>query len=123
MAIFEDVKLEWEGKPLGIPSHRVLQAIAKVEDVLTLGELGRCMVSGTLPLARIAMAYGALLREAGAKVTDDEVYSGMFAKSELQQQAMKAVFALQQLMIPPEHLRKPAAEKPAAGAAANSASS
>jgi hypothetical protein len=121
MAIFEEVRLAWSGTELVIPADRVLRAIAAVEDVLTLGELGRCMVAGTLPLARISMAYGALLRHAGAKVSDEEVYDGLFAKSELQQQALKAVFVLQNLMIPPAHLRKPAAEKPPAGAAANSA--
>lgn len=121
MPVFEDVKLAWKGGELVIPPERVLRAIVLVEDVLTLGELGRCMVSGTLPLARIASAYGVLLRYAGAKVTDDEVYEGMFAKSEMQQQAMRAVFALQQLMIPPEHLRKPAPEKPPAGTAKDAA--
>ncbi len=121
MAIFEDVKLAWKGADAVIPADRVLKAIVIVEDILTLGELGRCMVSGTLPLARIATAYAALLRYAGVKVTDEEVYSGMFAKSELQQQAMRAVFALQQLMIPPEHLRNPAAEKPPADTAKDAA--
>ena len=120
MAIFEEVRLTWGGKDYVVPPDRVLRAIAAVEDQLTLGELGRCMVSGTLPLARISMAYGALLRCAGAKVTDDEVYSGLFKESRLQQEAMQAVSTLQMLMIPPEHLRKPAPEKPAAGTESDS---
>jgi hypothetical protein len=117
MAIFEEVKLSWSGKDYVIPPDRVLQAIAKVEEVLTFGALARCMVSGTLPLARLAMAVGAALRHAGAKLTDDEIYAGLFEKTETQQRAMTIVLTLQQLMIPPEALRRSVAEKPAAGTA------
>lgn len=109
MGIFSDVRLEWGEAAFTITADRVLGAIAVVEDHITLGDLG---ARKSLPLAKISMAYGAVLRYAGAKVSDDEVYNAMFRDKgrRLQRAASEAVFALQVLMIPPEHLRAPAEE-------------
>lgn len=77
MGSFDDIHLEWADRKYTIKRDRVLGAIARVEDVLTLSELSRFHQRGTAPMAKIAMAYGAVLRYAGAKVSDDEVAQGL----------------------------------------------
>lgn len=123
MGIFSDIRLEWGADEHVIPAERVLGAIAVVEDVFTLADLnfsGR----GRLPLAKLSMAYGALLRYAGAKISDEEVYNACFGERGrmVQKRASEMVFSLQLLMIPPEHLRvakekgEPEGKEQAAGA-------
>lgn len=104
MAIFEPIRLEWSGKQYTIPPDQVLRTIAAVEDFITLGDLSD---PRRPPLAKISRAFGFMLRAAGATVTDEEVYSDLFAKGsqDLHNQVINAVFSLQVLMIPPEHLR------------------
>ncbi|MGI9159857.1 MAG: hypothetical protein ACR2K1_08910 [Saprospiraceae bacterium] len=77
-------------------------AIATVEDVLTLGELHTFSQKGAVPVARIAMAYGALLRFAGANVDNDTVYAGMFGSGDVDPQS--AVTNLLALMLPPARM-------------------
>lgn len=79
MSIFEPVKLRWQGAEYDIPANKVLRALAVVESVITLQELPQD--NTRVPLAKISMAYGALLRFAGARVTDDEVYLSMWGEN------------------------------------------
>lgn len=107
MGHFEPIPLEWSGKKYLIPADNVLRVIAQIEDVLTLGQLASAQSHGRLPLAKIAIAFGIALRHAGAEVSDEDVYNGMFSAggAELQRRALTAVFTLQAMMVPPEHLR------------------
>nr|BDD44161.1 hypothetical protein 28 [bacterium] len=102
MAIFEPVTLTYSGEDYTIPRDEILQVIAMIEDVVTLGELSG---GGKVPMAKLAMAYGLALRHAGAKVSDEEVYSSLFAEG--QHNATQAVTGLLAMMIPPERLRDP----------------
>lgn len=106
MSIFKEVKLQWNGRDYVIPPDNVLMAIAKVEDILTLGELSRAMVKNTIPTGKLAQAFGAILRHAGANVTDDEVYAGMFGSGDRARAASSAVSTLLVLMIPPAELQQ-----------------
>jgi hypothetical protein len=106
MAIFEEIRYTWGGKDYTLPPGRVLRAIAAVEEVLTMAELHRYMQAGKPPLAKLAMAYGAVLRQAGAIVSDDEIYAGMFAGGEMKERVGTAIGALLAMMIPPESLRQ-----------------
>ena len=127
--VFEEVQLSWKGKDYAIAADNVLLAIQKLEDVLTLGELATSMSKGRLPLGKLSAAFGILLRHAGAEVSNEEVYSAMFADAgkHLQQQAFAAALTLHKLMVPPEHLRaapgKPAAAPQRAGSSRSSTSS
>lgn len=78
-------------------------AIARIEDVLTLKEIhDAASMRGTVKLARVASAYGAVLRYAGAKVTDEEIYSGMFGgEGAGQQRITESLTTLLAMMIPP----------------------
>lgn len=98
MAIFEDVRLVWLDQEYMIKSTRVLRAIAQVEDVITLAKLREFYQRGEAPMARVALAYGGLLRYAGAKVTDDEVAISINASNI--DEIMAAIMALLMMMVP-----------------------
>tara|TARA_R110000868_G_scaffold32425_3_gene117958 strand:- start:1261 stop:1656 length:396 start_codon:yes stop_codon:yes gene_type:complete len=103
-AVFDDVTFEWAGNNYTIPARRLLGAIARVEGVVTIAELMQTQVArGTVKLAVLAQAFGEVLRYAGAKVTDDEVYVGLFASPANggAGNAQGALAALVTLMVPP----------------------
>lgn len=109
MGIFEEVSFEWNGRKYSIPPDRILQCIAKVEDVITLVELHRFTEKTTVPYAKLAMAYGMILRHAGAQVEDAEVHEAMFKGGDATSTAVAAVNALLVMMIPPSiHRQKEA---------------
>lgn len=105
MAVFQDIVLSWKGEDSTIPASRVLGAIAIVEEQITFPELLAAMQRGRPPLATIARAYGGVLRYAGAKITDDETYAGMFDAAE-QEQIVASINALLVMMVPPGALAK-----------------
>lgn len=100
MALFDDVSLTWKGREYVIPRNRVMGAIARVEDVLTLHELLVIQTRGGTPYAKLSAAYGTVLRYAGAKVEDEDVYAGMF-KAETSGEIGGAVVNLLHMMLPP----------------------
>ncbi len=100
MGAFDAVTLAWAGSEYVIPGNRVMGAIARIEDVVTLEELGRYGERGTMPLAKLAMAYGAVLRYAGANVKDDEVFAGMFSDGQKQTDLVTALMSLLTMMLP-----------------------
>jgi hypothetical protein len=101
MAIFEKITLGWRDRDYVIPADKVMMAIAVVDEIITYGEL--CMIAqiGRPPLAKLAQAYGAVLRFAGAKVSDEEVYEGMFTDGQLLERVAAAVNTLVVMMTPP----------------------
>lgn len=97
---FDDIHLGWKGQKYTIPAHRVMGAIKRIEDQITLGELQASASRGSLKLGRIAGAYAELLRYAGADgVTETDVYAGMFTE-DAQANVVGAVSALLSMMIP-----------------------
>jgi hypothetical protein len=105
MSRFDDIRLSWAGREYTLPAGRVMAAIARVEDVITLVELRRYSERGTAPMAKLAMAYASVLREAGARVEDEEVYVGMFGPETSGAAVLTAINGLLAMMLPPEHLR------------------
>lgn len=126
---FEDVKLSWKGRDYVLPADAMLRTIAQVEDILPLGRLYESMFKKSLPIAKLSMCYGIMLRAAGVEASDDEVYTGLFEDGgkSMQAKAMQAIALLQALMIPPDALRskedKPAKGEPATGSRAASSPS
>lgn len=104
MSVFEPVSLTWRGDEYTVESDKVMMLIAKIEDILTLSEVYNYAQKGAAPVAKIAMAYGAALRYAGAKVMDDEVYQGLFGGGD--DSIPAALNALLSMMIPPEDLQQ-----------------
>ena len=115
MPVFEEVRLNWDGQDYVIPPEQVMQCIAKVEDVLTMADLVRAQERGAAPIAKVAIAYGKVLRHAGARVSDEEVYRGMFVGPEQKMRAWAAVHALLAMMMPPDAVKKILAEDAPAG--------
>lgn len=109
--IFEKIMLQWDGREYVIQPTDVMQCLAKIEDVVTLVELNNMAQKHTLPLAKLSQAFSIVLRHAGAEVSADEVYAGMFGgDGEMQKRAQAAVMTLLTMMIPPQHLRRTAEE-------------
>jgi hypothetical protein len=70
------LELEWKGKPFTLNEDEAFRAADAVEDVVTVGELAAMRADGNkMRFAKLAMAYAALLREAGAQAQDREVHS------------------------------------------------
>lgn len=108
MSVFEPVTFEWVGKSYEIPPKKIMGAIACVEKHVTLREIYLAIAErDAVPLAALCAGYGALLRYAGAKVEDEEVYDGLFTGPVPdQQQVWAALNGLMSLMIPPAHLQR-----------------
>lgn len=85
---FDDILVPWGGKTYRLkargPQGRML-AGAKIESVVTLGELSACLARQAVPHVTLCLAYGQLLRHVGATATDDEVMDWL-GESEDQEQ-------------------------------------
>lgn len=104
---FDPVELYWHEEKFIIPKNEVLGAIARVEEVITLNELQNYGKKNTVPMAKMSMAYGLLLRYAGCKVTDVEVYEAMFGqgKGVKSDVIAKTIVTLIAMMIPPSAMK------------------
>lgn len=98
---FEDVTLSWRGEDYIVPADQQLMLIAKIEDALA-GESGEQALSVLMrsqgpPHARMAMAFGAALRHAGANVSDNDVYLSM--QSDLSKGKADRIAAIQMATV------------------------
>lgn len=102
MSVFNELNLTWKGIEYTVPADNILRLIAKVEDVITLNELYSYSQKGAAPLAKLATAFGVILRYAGAKVRDDEIYMTIVnGQSDAATVATQTILAM---MLPPEDL-------------------
>lgn len=116
MAIFEDITLTFNGADYVVKATDAMRLIAKVEDVITIGELSN---PTAIKLNQLAMAYTVALQFAGANVKHEEVYAALFGMpSEGGVHPIAAHVAyIQMLLIPPstyrpvETKKKPQARK------------
>jgi len=77
-------------------------AIAAIEKVGTIKEIHDDNTNrGTVRLATLASAFGAVLRYAGSRVTDEEVYIGMHESGNELETTQAALGAIISIMIPP----------------------
>lgn len=99
---FDDLRLNWQGKDYVIPARGMLEAVARVEDIITFHELLGYSERKTAPVGKISQAYGSLLRYAGVTISDDEVYSGMFGDlaDGAGDSALSAIQTLMMMMVP-----------------------
>jgi hypothetical protein len=124
---FEPVALAWGGEQFTVAAERQLMLIARIEDALA-GETGDNALQvlsrkGGPPYSRLAAAYGAALRYAGAGVSDEEIYLTISEQlSENRAEAIAtiqaAIFGLFAILSPPvarkAALSGDAGKKPAA---------
>lgn len=107
---FEDVTLGWKGETYTIPANRQMGLVARIEDALS-GDTGRQAISILMqkegpPYSRLAAAFGAALRYAGANVTDEEIYVSImedFSKSQalVVAKLQAVIVALLMVIAPP----------------------
>jgi hypothetical protein len=94
--VFENTVISWSGSDYTIKSNQVLQAIAQIEEIISISDL----FDSKPKLAKISMAFGSVLRYAGAKVLDDDVYSALVRSNDETVTAVTAINALLTLMLP-----------------------
>lgn len=107
---FETVRLSWQGEAYEVPAERQLRLIAEIEDALS-GPSGRQAIGvllspGGPSYSRLAAAYGAALRHAGATVTDEEIYLSIVGdlaggQDRVREKVQAAVLGLLEIMAPP----------------------
>lgn len=100
MSSFDDVVLHWAGLDYTVPAKKMMGAIARIEDHVTLPELQAYGERGAVPLSRLAAAFASVLRYAGAKVADEDVYAAMFEGEEQQEAMAVSVNVLLAMMVP-----------------------
>lgn len=114
MSAFEPITLTWDGAEYVIPANRVMMAIARIEGHITLAEMSTWADRSKVRVSALAAAYGDVLRFAGAKVADEDVYVGMFSNG--MEGVMDAMQAMMIMMIPPSALeakKTPGKKQPA----------
>lgn len=103
MGVFRDLELEWDGNTYLIKSSKIMGAISRIEEIITLSELQMYAQRKTAPIAKLAMAFGSVLRYAGADVADEEIYAKAVTQSAGSDDGvMLAVMSVMQIMIPPD---------------------
>lgn len=99
-SIFDPIEMRWMGQEVVIPANRVLKAIAAVEDVLPLDRIVKMAETGHVHIAKVSMAYGAVLRYAGVRVTDEEVFSRFIGVPAEAPEMIRTLQALLMMMLP-----------------------
>jgi hypothetical protein len=100
MGVFQDLEIVWQDQVKTVKSNRVMQLIAQMEEVFTLPELQKYAARGTIPLARLSMAYGVALRFAGFSVEDDDIYEKMFSGDDDQEVVAASIMKIMVMMLP-----------------------
>lgn len=98
MGLFDGVSFRWDGKTVTIPPDRLLGALARLEEVVPLGQL--VTADGSKPGA-IAEGLIAILRHAGETVDDGAVYGVVQADLGARSLAYAAIAALIESTAPP----------------------
>ena len=118
---FQPVTLTWKGARFTVASEDQLRLIAEIEDALrdASGAPAVAMLTrkGGPSYGRLAPAYGAALRYAGADVSDDEVYLSIVERlgegdPTVAIETQSAVLGLLAIIAPPLHRRIMADDAP-----------
>ena len=102
---FEDFEIEWRGDTYTLPAEVALRTISQIEEVLTLPELAESVKRNALPIARMSMAFGTLLRATGCTDSDERVYQVIISGGLL----VDIAITLMKFMSPPA-MRPPVAD-------------
>ena len=72
------VTLEWQGDEYELLV--TMPVIAKIEEDVNLIKLAQSLANNDVKMSHVAIVFAHLLREAGAKVTHDDVWQAMFSE-------------------------------------------
>jgi hypothetical protein len=103
--MFDPIVIDYNGETKTIKPNEIMPLIAQVERIISLPRLMESVQEGEPPMAAMAMAYGKILRYAGFRVTDGDVYADMFSGEGAMSAATDATQAVLALMVPPNVLR------------------
>lgn len=81
MALRKELVLNWEGEKFKLLV--TMSVIDKVEDSINIGRLLAQHATGDIRFSHVARFISLLLNEAGAEVTQEEVYAGMFTEGDI----------------------------------------
>ena len=81
MALRKELVLNWEGKKFKLMV--TMSVIDKIEDSINIGRLLAQHATGDIRFSHVARFISLLLNEAGAEVTQEEVYAGMFTDGDI----------------------------------------
>lgn len=114
MTGFQEVKLSWDGEDYTIAPSEQMGLVHILESTLS-GSTGRQAIGVLLapegpPYGILAAAFGAMLRYAGAKVADEDIYLSMMddmanSKADLIVKTQGAVVAVLSVIAPPIGLK------------------
>ncbi len=91
-AIFRTVQLSWNGQAYQVKA--TMQLLNRIENRVSLAALVRALSTDAPPLSHLAFVLGEFLREAGARVRDEEVYQELMTGDPHEVVAMRdAMFA------------------------------
>lgn len=103
----KDIILTWKGQEYTVKEADTMRLGSQVEDIITLSQLGN---PAGPPLFKASMALGCALRFAGCRVTDREIHTSLFERTDAAVSMLKMVNILLAIMTPPDlvvdHLRK-----------------
>jgi len=119
MGAFDDVKLAWRGKDYLLPADRVFDVACRIEEIITIPALCKSLADNNPSFTKVAMAYGIALRAAGAKVSDEQIYAGMFGSDEQRNEVSAAAQALLAVLMPKDAIDKVTRDGAGATAPAN----
>jgi len=72
------ITLEWQGREYVIPEDKAFQIGEQVEDIIPITDLPDLAMRPNFH--KIARVYGTMLRFAGAKVTDQEIWKHLWPR-------------------------------------------
>ncbi len=102
--VFKDVHIEWEGQEYIIAKDQVIPAICIIEEFFTMQDLINDMTTGKIKVAKLSCCVCAVLNFAGASLSEDEVFRGLYKGKETREQITAVIRTLVLMMIPPEEL-------------------
>lgn len=102
MANIEEIRLQWRGVDYVIPPRKIMGAILTIESVISLPEMAQASARGQV--GRIASAFAAVLRYAGAAVEDIDVYRAMFGDEAGAAEIQTSIATLMAMMLPPPEM-------------------
>ena len=108
-AIFKERKIEWRGESVTI--RATMRIINEIEQTVSLAGLARKIYSGNIPLGHLATVYGCLLRGAGIRVSDDEVYASMYGAGDYDDEDLIGAAVAAMDCVFPETKQKPSKKK------------
>lgn len=100
MSVFDPIELRWKGDQFEIPARRVLASIASVEEILPFGVIAQMANGVNINVSKISQAYGCLLRLAGVKATDEDVYELIIENPDEAGGAREIIWILMTSMLP-----------------------